>query len=229
MKSRITTVARIIVTLAAMIAALAPASAKDAFLPPAPGGVVQTRDVAFNGESANDRWRAVVSKKLAGAGNGREFYQWYLSIYALRRGVFRLRYQSPGNGGPLARVTQANGAKMWFPVQELRIVGSPTLMRPGVQQLVVQSHEMAADCGSATVTVFASGPGGSVVPAATVENPCDLNATIVRVGNGDALELTGPYYAPNAALCCPKKPHATAVLRFRDGRWVESSNYFTIR
>jgi hypothetical protein len=188
--------------------------------------VVESETVAFNGENASDRWRAVVSRKLLGSGAGRDFYQWYLSIYALRRGAYRLRYQSPGNGGPLSRVEQAHGAQMWFPVQELRIVGTAQLMRPGAQQVVVQSHEMAADCGSAAVTVFATGPGGSIIPAVSVGNPCDLDAKIA--GSGAGIELSGPYYKPDAPLCCPTQPHATATLRYRDGKWTESPRYFKI-
>ena len=221
------TAAPVVLSLSCIVAALAPAPASDEFVPPLPGSVVQSRYVAFNGEGTNDRWRAVAGKKLVGSGNGRDFYQWYLSIYAWRRGAYRLRYQSPDNGGPLTRVTQARGAKMWFPVQQLRIVGTAALMRPGGEQLVVESQEMAADCGLATVTVFASGPGGSLGPAATVENPCDLSATITHAG--DAIELTGPYYAPNAAFCCPTNPHASALLRYRGGVWVESPKYFKIR
>jgi hypothetical protein len=196
------------------------------FMPAVPGSVAQSESIAFNGKNANDRWQAVVSKQLLGSGNGRSFYQWYLSIYALRRGAYRLRYESPGNGGPLSRVEQANGAKMWFPVQAVTIVGAAPLMRKGVQQLIVQSHEMSADCGSATVTIFATKPGGSVGPVATVTNPCDFGAKIAA--DGASVELTGPYYAANAPLCCPTKAHVTAVLRYRDGKWTESPNYFKV-
>ena len=196
-------------------------------MPAPPGNVVQSSSVALGGESAAARWRAVVSKSLVGSGNGQSFYQWYLSLYAMKRGALRLRYQSPGNGGPLSRVEQARGAKMWFPVQQLEIVGEAQLMRPGVEQLVVQSHEMAADCGSAAVTVFASKPGGSAGPAVTVSNPCELKAAVAP--GGGALELTGPYYGANAPLCCPTKPKANATLRYRDGKWTESPNYFKIQ
>jgi hypothetical protein len=197
-----------------------------ALVPPPPGGVVQNQRVYLNGQAMNGQWRAVASKKLVGASNGNQFYQWYLSIYAPRSAAYRLRYQSPVNGGPLERVTKANGASMWFPVQELRIVGAADLMRPGVQQLVVQSHEMAADCGSSTVTVFAGGPGGSVVPAASVANPCELSATIVRSDN--SISLAGPYYSATAPMCCPTKPKASAVLRYRGGRWIESPSYYKL-
>jgi hypothetical protein len=221
------TITTVAVLFASSLTALAQPT-NNPFVPLPPGSVVQNQGVAFNGEHANAHWRAVASKKLAGSGNGREFYQWYVSIYALSRGAYRLRYQSPGNGGPLSRVTQANGAKMWFPVQELRIVGTAHLKGPVFQQLVVQSHELGADCGSASVTVFATAPGGSVSPAVSVGNPCELRATIRRDGSGDSIELNGPYYAPNAALCCPTKPDASAVLRYGDGKWRVTPSYFKL-
>ncbi len=216
------------VTIVALLSFLAvrTAHAKDAFVPPVPGTIVQRQDVAFNGEGVADRWPALVSKKLVGSGNGHHFYQWYLSIYAPRRGAYRLRYESPGNGGPLSRVVQANGAKMWFPVQEAKIVGVAGLMHLKTQQLVVASQEMGADCGSAAVTVFATKPGGSAGPLATVGNPCALDAKIGS--DGASIELVGPYYASNAPLCCPTKAQATAVLRYSGGKWIETPNYFKI-
>lgn len=85
---------------------------------------------------------------------------------------------------------------------------------------------MVADCGSSKVTVFTSSVGGSVVPAVSIGNPCDLTAAIGSDDN--SLVLRGPYYAPDAPLCCPTKPHASSVLRYRNGKWVESPNYFKI-
>jgi len=197
------------------------------FLPAPPGEIVQNESIAFNGPNANDRWDAVVSKKYLGKGNGRTFYQWYLSVYSLRRGAFRLRYESPGNGGPLSPVAQANGAKAWFPVQEVKLVGAASLIQRRVQLLVVQSHETGADCGTATVTIFGTKPGSTVGPIATITNSCDLAAKISA--DGASLELTGPYYAGNAPLCCPTKANATATLRYVDGKWVESPSYFKIQ
>jgi len=197
------------------------------FVPVVPGSVVAQQLVALDG-LAHDRWQAVASKKLVGSGDGRDFYQWYLSIYAPVAGAYRIRYQSPRNGGPLERVAQAAGAKMWFPVQDLKIVGAAELMRKHYEQLVVSSHAMAADCGAATVTVFTAGTAGRAVPAVTVTNPCELNASIVSQSDGPVLELHGPYYAANAALCCPTKAKATAVLGYRHGRWSETPNYFKV-
>lgn len=224
-KSRVTIVT-FVLSLCSEVAAVAQPAGSVSWMPPFPGSAVQSQYVAFNGESSTERSRAVVSKKLLGTGNGLDFYQWYLSIYALRRDAYRLRYQSPGNGGPLSRVTQAYGAKMWFPVQEVRIVGAAALMRPGVQQLIVASHETGADCGGATVTVLATKPGGSIGPVLSIENSCELDAKIAP--NGATIELVGPYYGSKAPLCCPTNPHASAMLRYRDGQWVESPNYFKI-
>jgi hypothetical protein len=208
------------------LTAIAPARAGLVYLPAPPGSVVQSKDVAFTGTS--DRWRAVVSKRLVGSGGGHNFYQWYLSIYALRGGGYRLVYQSPGNGVPLSRVTQAKGAAMWFPVQEVSIVGTAVLMGslwPGKQQLVVQSHEMAADCGSSTVAVFVATPSGKVTPTMTVTNPCDLSARLVA----GTIELRGPYYAVNAPLCCPTKQDAVAHVLFPQNSWMMTPGYFKMR
>jgi hypothetical protein len=195
------------------------------FVPQPPGSVAQNERVAFSG-SGNIEWRAIVSKERVGEANDRSFYQWFLSFYMLDRGVYRLRYQSPRNGGPLSRVTQAHGAQMWFPVAEARIVGTASLMQPGAHQLVVQSHEMAADCGSGAVTIFATNLRRNVAAVATIENSCDLSATVGK--GGTSIVLTGPYYKPDAPLCCPTKAHATAELRYHDGAWALSPNYFKV-
>ena len=219
-------IARTIV-IALLLNAAAAAQTTLTFVPIAPGSVVAQQLVAIDG-LAHDRWQAVASKKLVGNGSGRDFYQWYLSIYAPRSGAYRIRYQSPRNGGPLERVAQATGAKMWFPVQDLKIVGAAQLMRKNYEQLVVSSHAMAADCGTATVTVFTAGTAGRAAPAVTVTNSCDLSASIVTPPDGPALELRGPYYAADAALCCPTKAKATALLRYRHGKWSETPDYFKV-
>ena len=217
----------IAVAICCGVPAIAQSVASRQFSPPPPGTVVDRQLVAFNGEGIADRWPAVVSKEFVGSDGGRKFYQWYVSIYRLRQGAYRLNYQTPRNGGPLARVEQANGAKMWFPIQTVKIVGTAGLMHRGISQLVVASHEMAADCGSAAITVFATKPGGNVGPVVTVGNPCDLNAKIGA--DGASLELTGPYYKASAPLCCPTKNNATATLRYVNGKWNESPNYFKIQ
>ena len=205
------------------------ADANPQFVPAPPGDAVDSKVAYLSGDGNQAQWKAVISKKLLGSSDGRDFYQWYLSIYALRRGAYRLRYQSPGNGGPLSVVTRTHGTTMWFPTQDIDFSGVGSLMQPSVQNLVVQSNEAAADCGGATVTVFAGGPGGSVAPAVTITNFCDLGATVQHTSSGDVLRLDGPYYAPNAPLCCPTKPEATATLRYRGGKWIESPKYFNVK
>jgi len=207
---------------------IAAAAAVVTLVPSPPGTVVQNVGVSFNAETSSHAWRAIASKEPLGSSGGREFYQWNLSIYGLRGGSYRLRYKSPGNGGPLSRVAQANGAAMWFPIQDLRIVGTASLMHSGVEQLVVQSHEMAADCGMATVSIFATTVGATVGRTVFASNLCDLSARIVHGSGGDSIELTGPYYGANAPACCPTKAHATAELRYANGKWVETPLYFKL-
>src|SRR5579862_1927174 len=222
---------RAAVAIAAASSCVLPATAQTVstreLLPAPPGAIVDRRLIAFNGAGIADRWPAIVSKALVGSDGARKFYQWYVSIYTLRRGAYRLNYQSPRNGGALTRVEQANGAKMWFPLQSVKIVGSAPLMHRGVEQLVVASQEMAADCGSASIVVFATKPGGNVGPVVTVSNPCYLRA---RIGaDGTSLELTGSYYNASAPLCCPTKNNATATLRYVHSKWSETPSYFKLQ
>ena len=111
------------------------------FVPQPPGTIVQSQLVYLAGEAMHSQWRAVLSKKLLGTGNGTSFYQWFLSFYAIDDTVYRLKYRSPNSTKPFARVTKAQGAPLWFPVQAAKIAGTGELMGPGAQQLVVQSHE----------------------------------------------------------------------------------------
>jgi hypothetical protein len=222
-------------TLAFVAAALlvVPVAAQEpahtTFAPAPPGAVVQNQLVYLGGEAMHSQWRAVASKRLAGSSAGTNFNQWYLSIYAIDGSTYRLKYRSPGNGGPLSTVTQApGGAKMWFPLQTMQIVGSAELMQAGVQQLVVASHETGADCGAAMVTIFAADPRGNVVPAVSLRNGCELRATIAH-GHGsvrDSIVLSGPYYNSTAPMCCPTKVKATAVLSYRNGKWTQTPRYY---
>lgn len=213
---------------------LAPLGAEEppnpSYAPAPPGTVVANQLVYLTGEATHSQWRAVASKSLAGQGSGTSFYQWYLSFYAIDGTTYRLKYQSPANGGPLSKVTQASGgAKMWFPLQTMQIVGTGEFEQAGVQQLVVSSHETGADCGSAVVTVFAASSSGKVIPAVSVRNGCALKATIAHAktpGARDALVLTGPYYNATAPMCCPTKAKAAAVLSYRNGTWTESPKYY---
>ena len=165
------------------------------FSPQPPGTVVQSQLVYLAGEGMQSQWRAVLSKQLLGTGGDIKFYQWYLSIYQIDGATYKLKYQSPMNGGPLAKVTKVDSS-MWMPSQSAKIIGVGELMQPSVQQLVFTSHETGADCGSETVSVFSyDSKKDKVVPAVTVQNGCDLKTKIVTAKDGSAsLQFTGPYY-----------------------------------
>ena len=120
---------------------------------------------------------------------------------------------------------------MWFPAQSAKIVGAGTFMGPGAQQIVVESQAVGADCGTAHVDVlYYDASMHMIMTTLSVENPCGLDAKIVRGKNGDELQLTGPYYAKDAPLYKPTKPHATATLHFVNGKgvWAQTPAYFKI-
>jgi hypothetical protein len=216
-------------SLAALLWLPAPAEEPQhvTFSPPAPGSVVQSQVVYLAGQAMHSQWRGVISKRVIGKGSSLTFYQWYLSVYAIDDATYHLKYQSPRDGGPMSKVEKATGGDMWYPLQSAQIVGAAQLMQPGVEQLIVSSHETGADCGSANITVLQVNSSGKVVPAVTLQNTCDLTARVSR-GSGvpDALILNGPYYNATAPTCCPTKAKAVAVLRYRNDRWVETPNYF---
>ncbi len=209
--------------------ALAEEPAHFTYSPQPPGTIVQSQVVYLAGQAMHSQWRGVVSKKLVGTSAGMSFYQWYVSIYAINDTTYQLKYQSPANGGPFDKVERTSDASMWFPAQSGEIVGAAQLMGQGVEQLVVSTHQTGADCGSADLTIFTFDPKkNNVVPAATVQNGCDLSVKIVHGSNGDTLQLSGPYYNATAPMCCPTKPKATATLSFFNGKWVERPNYFKV-
>ena len=219
------------IAIAPCATAVAEEPAAFTFSPAPPGTTVQSGVVYLAGEAMHSQWRAVISKKKLGTSDdGTAFYQWYFSLYAIDGATYRLKYRSPRDGGPLSAVTKANGANLWFPMQSVKIVGTGEFMQPAVQQVVVQSHESAADCGGGTVSVFAyNSKTGKPFPSATVTNGCDLSARIVRANGSAAIRLVGPYYGPNAAMCCPTKPKAAATLRYVNGKWVETPSYYQLK
>ena len=194
----------------------------------APGTILEDRLLYLAGDAMHGQWRALLSKKSVGRSGHDTFYQWYLSIYAIDGDVYKLQYQSPRDGGPFSKVTKADGAPMWFPAQSGRIDAPIALMMEGKDNLVVESHEMAADCGSGVVTVFTTNNAGKVVPAVSVRNGCDLTATPVDSKAGASLTLAGPYYGPNAAMCCPTIAKATARLAYVNGTWVETPKRYEL-
>ena len=185
------------------------------FLPPPPGTIVQSRLVYLAGEAMHSQWRGVLSKKLVGIANGTAFYQWYLSFYAIDGTIYRLKYRSPDSRIPFDRVIKARGASLWFPLQSASIAGVGEFMGAGAQQLVVQSRQITSGCGTARVDVFFFDAAMQVVMTTlSVENRCDLAASVIPQASGDALRLTAP--------------HETAILRFHNGTWTEHPKYFKI-
>jgi hypothetical protein len=222
-----------LLTLAAIFAFGAVALAEEppnfTYSPQPPGTILQSQVVYLAGQAMHSQWRGVLSKKLVGTSAGISFYQWYVSIYQIDGTVYRLRYQSPLSGGPYTTVTRTSDASMWFPGQSGAIIGAAQLMGPGIEQLVVSTHQAGADCGSADITIFSYDyKKNKVVPAASIENGCDLSAKIVHSSNGDTLVLSGPYYNATAAMCCPTKPKASATLSYVNGTWVEKPNYYKL-
>jgi hypothetical protein len=156
-------------------------------------------------------------------------YQWYLSFYAPAQNGVKLVYQLPNNSHELlSRITKAHGADLYFPQQDVKVVGAAEFQRPGVQDVVVWDHQAGADCGTADVTVFGADANGHVIQRVHVENGCALQAKIVKRGALSAVQLTGPYYGPKAAMCCPTKPNANALLSYSGGTWSVTPNYYII-
>ena len=219
--------------IALLVAAVVPLKAEEpanyTYAPAPPGTIVQSQVVYLAGQAMHSQWRAVLSKKVVGQdkAHGKSFYQWYLSIYQIDGTTYHLQYQSPRDGGPFQTVEQAHGAPMWFPAEDGKIVGGASLVQSGVENLVVQSTAVGADCGMAMVSVFGA-QGEHVKMLTKVQNPCGLSAAITHKTSGlDTLTLTGPYYAKDAPLCCPTKAKVTTMLHFMDGRWMTTPAYFT--
>ncbi|MGH7737243.1 MAG: hypothetical protein ACREMP_05180 [Candidatus Tyrphobacter sp.] len=197
------------------------------FSPKPPGKIVQSLLFYPAGEGMQSQWRAVSSRVYLGG----SAYQWHLSIYAIDfdAATYRLKYQSPRDGGPLSRVTRVGGGP-WLPLETLDLVGVAELEHPGVQNLVVQTHEASADCGGASVIVYAyDWVHRRIRSVATVTNGCALRASIVHGARGYEIVLAGPYYAPNAPLCCPTRVRARAILRYSGSRWIEIPALFTLQ
>lgn len=226
MKTRII-VALVLISCAAVAAEEPP---HYTFSPPPPGTMAQSQLVYLSGQAMHSQWRAVASEVgLGPTPAGAEFMQWYLSIYSIDDTTYELKYQSPRDGEPLSRVTRVGSTGGWLPAQDLKIIGAGVFEKPAIEQLVVQSYEAAADCGMGAVTVFAYDfKTNTVHPVAIVKNYCRLSASIVRGGDADAIVLSGPYYSSSAPLCCPTKASVTAALRYRNGKWVETPEYFPL-
>ena len=195
-----------------------------------PGTVVQDTVAYLTGEAMNSAWHVVASRKMVGKQMGDPVYQYYLSFYApAADGASNLVYQVPNKSSDwLEKVTKAPSADLYFPHQNLQIVGAGELEQQTVQDVVILSHQAGADCGSADLTVFGADTHGKVQQRVHIQNGCDLRAKIVKKGQLQAVQLSGPYYGPKAPMCCPTKPHATAMLTYGNGKWSVKPNYFAI-
>ncbi len=217
------------VTVVAAAALVAGAASAPQFDKRPPGTIVQDVPAYLSGEGMSSRWHVVASREQVGMQMGKTpAYQWYLSVYAPARGdALNLVYRSPGSGSELlTKVTKAQGAQMYFPAQDLKIVGAGELERSGVQDVVVWSHESGADCGMASVTVLGA-QSTRVQLRAHIVNYCELDASVVRNGSLQAVQLKGPYYAPSSPVCCPAKPNVTAILSLEGGRVSIKPRYFS--
>ncbi len=139
-----------------------------------PGHVVQDTVAYLTGEGMQSAWHVVASRQLVGRQMGQTpVYQWYLSFYAPNATGLKLAYRLPNAQGELlSRVMKAPGEQMYFPQQDLRIVGTGEFEKTGVQDVVVWDHQTGADCGTADVTVFGAGATGRVEQRVHVENGC---------------------------------------------------------
>ena len=217
----------------ALITSTASAKPMMQYTTPPPGSVVQDVVVYLSGEGMSSRWHVVSSRVPVGRQNGQQIaYQWYLSIYEPAGNGWKLASRWPGNANsPLSKVTKAHGAELYFPAQSVKIVGGAELEQAAVQDAVVQIHESAADCGSSTVAIIGLTKKYQPTIRTTVQNGCDLQASIVKYGQMQAVQLTGPYYGPKAAMCCPTKNKATARLTY-SGQirgWNVTPNYFKLK
>jgi len=195
-----------------------------------PGRIVQDAVAYLSGEGMNSAWRVVTSRKVIGRETGgKPAYQWYVSFYARAQNGYKLAYRLPNRSGLLLdAVVKAPGADLYFPRQDVQIAGAGEFERVGVQDVVIADHQSGADCGTSDVSVFGSGTDMRVRMRVHVSNACALQASIVRAGALQAVRLTGPYYGPKAALCCPTKPLVSALLSYANGTWSVKPNYFVI-
>lgn len=214
----------------ALCAATAAAAPKPQYDVAPPGHIMQDTVAYLSGEGMNSKWHVVASRKLVGMQNGKTpAYQWYLSFYAPAGDGSKLVYQLPNQSHVLlSRVIKAPNVPLYFPQQDVKIVGAAEFEQSGVQDVVIWDHQAGADCGTDDVTVFGADANGRVVQRVHVENGCNLAAKIVKRGALSAVRLTGPYYGPKAAMCCPTKPKANALLSYSGGSWRVNPNYYII-
>jgi hypothetical protein len=149
--------------------------------------------------------------------------QGYLSIYALNGTVYHLKYRSPKSAIPFG-----SGATFdWASLTSGNLMGTAA-----AQQLVVITHVPATtdtECGRARLDIlFFDAAMQSVMPTLSLRNKVALTARVIHDAAGTALSVRGPYYKPGNHRCRADMLNATAILRFNNGTWSESPDYFPI-
>gem|GEM_PF-881920 len=210
------------------------AHAASQYIPAPPGQIVQTANLNFGGATGGGLYAAVTSRKLLSkAGSTHPQYQPYLTIYRQNpeAGTLKQIYQSPSATDDLKLVPRRaaipNVLALWMPGVEVNIIGAGSLMETGTQQLVVSVYEFAADCGQVTLHVLRmDAKSQKLQDALQVQNFCKLDGSV----SGHSLLLDGPYYAKGAALCCPTKndAHAVVIYSVASRSWSETPPYFKL-
>ncbi len=157
--------------------------------------------------------------------NAPAFTQPYLTIYSYTAGRWTAVFQSPGSGKAAGALIAGQSSRMPFPMR-FGLVGAADLMGNGRQQLVASFWSTGADCGSTDVDVLAYLHGKYRI-SLNASNFCGLGATI----SGSMLVLSGGYYGPTSAMCCPTIQNARATVRYDKATrtWQEQPNYFSVQ
>ena len=194
-------------------------------LHPVPPGTVMQKAVAYlAGDAMHSRYQIITSRTPLGRPVQ---YQWHLSVYAQNGDQdFRLAYESPSATDRydlVPKLEPGHGTTMFFPQENVHIVGSAQLMGEARDQTLVLVHAAAADCGESTLSVLSANDGAISVPV-QVSNLCGLSASIAH----HTIVLRGPYYNKTAPAYKPTKNNAVATLKYVDGTWVEHPRYFRL-
>ncbi len=230
---------RPVLALVCVLSAFAPliASAKGAVIDYWPyHGVVAQKMPIVLGTGRRANYVAIVwHEDLSTPENTTQRFQPFFELYRANAAGKRQGpavYRSPSRDDPLKLVPKMqpipNARGVWMPgYVDVRLIGSAQLMQPGESQLVLRVYSSAADCGAATLHVLTLGSRREVLhDVVQVQNYCALEANL----QPHSVALTGPYYDRNAALCCPTKNRATALLRYDRKResWVIAPQYFRL-
>ncbi len=215
-----------------LLSTLSVGSAAVQFNRPPPGRVDRVQEVYFHGHNKNGRYIAVSSRRLLARPRPPVVvYQPYLTVYLQNASsnVARPIYQSPGDSiGLIPQVRQLRRFPMVFmPAASMQILGVGDFAANGRQELVVGVHTSAADCGMVDIHVLSLSARNKVTNMLQLQNYCRLSAAIAR---GRYLVLSGPYYAPGAALYRPTINNARSSVAYdpKTGRWSQHPSYFKL-